>query len=69
MADGSGRLLTFMRLLVHNDSKNLYVKIENNFIHAALHVYAYNMGIFPQGVIPNLPGEQKHVQMYVNSVA
>lgn len=61
--DGSSRLLILMRLLVRNELKSHYVNIENNLLYAALHVYALNMGIFPQGVIPNLPGEQRNVQM------
>ncbi|KJA12588.1 hypothetical protein HYPSUDRAFT_60349, partial [Hypholoma sublateritium FD-334 SS-4] len=61
--DGSSRLLILMRLLVRNELKSQYVNIENNFLYAALHVYAFNMGIFPQGVVPNLPGEQKHAQI------
>ena len=65
--DGSSRLLILMRLLVRNEQKSNYLNIENNFLYAALHVYALNMGIFPQGVIPNFPGEQKNVQMSVIS--
>ena len=61
--DGSSRLLILMRLLVRSEVKSQYVNIENNFLYAALHVYALNMGIFPDGIIPNLPGEQKNVQM------
>ncbi len=61
--NGSSRLLILMRLLVRNELKSHYVNIENNLLYAALHVYALNMGIFPQGVIPNLPGEQRNVQM------
>ena len=52
-----------MRLLVRSEVKSQYVNIENNFLYAALHVYALNMGIFPEGIMPNLPGEQKNVQM------
>ena len=63
--DGSSRLLILMRLLVRSELKSHYVNIENNLLYAALHVYAFNMGIFPEGVIPNLPGEQKNIQMFV----
>ena len=66
--DGSSRLLILMRLLVQNEQKSHYLNIENNFLYAALHIYALNMGIFPQGVIPNLPGEQKNIQMSVISL-
>ena len=57
-----------MRLLVRSELKSQYVNIENNLLYAALHIYAFNMGIFPEGVIPNLPGEQKNVQMFVVSL-
>ena len=57
-----------MRLLVRSELRTQYVNIENNFLYAALHIYAFNMGIFPEGVIPNLPGEQKNVQMFVVSL-
>ena len=54
-----------MHLLVRSEMKSQYVNIENNLLYAALHIYAFNMGIFPEGVIPNLPGEQKNVHMFV----
>lgn len=66
--DGASRLLILMRLLVRSELRTQYVNIENNFLYAALHIYAFNMGIFPEGVIPNLPGEQKNVQMFVVSL-
>ena len=62
--DGSSRLLVLMRLLVRSEVRSHYVNVENNFLYAALHLYALNNGIFPEGSIPNLPGEQKNVQMY-----
>ena len=65
--DGSSRLLILMHLLVRSELKSQYVNIENNLLYAALHIYAFNMGIFPEGLIPNLPGEQKNVQMFVFS--
>ena len=53
-----------MRLLVRSEVRSHYVNVENNFLYAALHLYALNNGIFPEGSMPNLPGEQKNVQMY-----
>lgn len=68
LPDGSSPLLVLMRLLVRSEVRSHYVNVENNFLYAALHLYALNNGIFPEGIIPNLPGEQKHVQMYAISL-
>ncbi len=36
-----------MRLLVRSEVRSHYVNVENNFLYAALHLYALNNGIFP----------------------
>lgn len=54
-----------MTLLAKNSSQSEYLRIENNLIHAALHVYAFKMGLFPQGTLPTLPGEHGETNMYV----
>ena len=64
--NGCSSLLVLMRLLVRSEIRSHYINAENNYLYAALHVYALNNGIFPEGSIPNLPGEQKNVQMYVD---
>lgn len=63
--DSTNRLYVLMGLLSQNQRQSDLVRIKNNLIHAALHIYAFDMGLFPQGTLPNLPGEHGQMNMYV----
>lgn len=49
-------LVTLLRLVAQSNEKNAYHRIENNILHAALHINVMNSIAFSEQQLPDLPG-------------
>ena len=48
-------LVTLLRMIAHSNTNNDYLRIENNILHAALHINALNSVVFSPDQVPDLP--------------
>ena len=48
-------LVTLLRMVARSNTNNEYFRIENNILHAALHVNALCSVVFPPDQVPDLP--------------
>lgn len=48
-------LVTLLRMIAQSNAKNAYSAIENNILHAALHVNVLRSIAFREGQLPDLP--------------
>ena len=48
-------LVTLLRMVAHSNTNNEYLRIENNILHAALHMNVINSVVFSPDQVPDLP--------------